>query len=456
MTLSNFDWTDKDSVKWFVLLPTGHEGPYSLDSLQKSYAQKRIASDVKVWAEGLNEPILLSDVLGRANSEEISEIPDLPPIPEEDVPPLPIPEDAAEDVPPLHEIPSKPRRVWPVLVGAVVIMCFLAFAGMIKKYENFTIRRYPKMTLELHEKILRDLSFDGWNKKIFFKEYLPSDQTQIWLVTSSYQTCKVEASFQSLDQKLLSMQDEKVQFKTEGILKDHVVEFSQFDFLHGTKIIPGMYEMDVKAYDCSWDGFLPRIMNKFMSPDESYVARTKVVLFSKGAEEFNRILDKLIQKKMAIELKEKNETENFWQDLQQKLETLQAITMQIEQLILEFLAQGPNRFQPGLKPMVDLYTKKFGSFLTSFVVENEKYFRSLNISDSTDASQKRNYELMVKLTSKKIGFESMTFIEEFQNMKGKPTVKSLEDLTARVRKTYSGIKIDIGQKIIQVSEDRSK
>lgn len=453
MTLSNFDWTDKDSVKWFVLLPTGHEGPYSLDALIRSYEQKRLAVDVKIWAEGLNEPVLLRDVLNREISEEVPGIPDLPPLPEEDAPP---PFDEAEDIPATpEEVVTKPKKVWPFIAAAVALMIFFAMAGISKKFENFTIRRYPKMTLELHEKIMKELSFDGWDKKIFFKEYLPSDQTQIWLVTSGYQRCKVEATFHSLDNKLLSMQDEKVQFKSEGELKDHVVELSKFDFQHGTKIIPGLYEMDVKASECVWDGFLPKLMNKFMSPEESYIARTKVVLFSKGAEEFNRILDKLIQKKMALELKDKNEAELFWQDLQQKLETLQAISMQIELLIVDFLEQGAGKFNSGLKPMVDLYTKKFGSFLTSFVIENEKYFQSLNISDTADASQKRNYELMVKLTSKKIGFESMKFIEEFQAIKGKPSEKTVKDLTERVRKTYSGIKSDISQKIIQVSEDRS-
>jgi hypothetical protein len=54
MTLSNFAWTDKTSVKWFIMLPTGHEGPYSLLSLMK----RKMSPEVKVWAEGLPEAIL--------------------------------------------------------------------------------------------------------------------------------------------------------------------------------------------------------------------------------------------------------------------------------------------------------------------------------------------------------------------------------------------------------------
>ncbi len=63
MTLSNFDWTDKDSVKWFILLPTGHEGPYSLKTIVKMRDSKKISGDVKIWAEGLTEAHSLNDAL---------------------------------------------------------------------------------------------------------------------------------------------------------------------------------------------------------------------------------------------------------------------------------------------------------------------------------------------------------------------------------------------------------
>jgi hypothetical protein len=179
-----------------------------------------------------------------------------------------------------------------------------------------------------------------------------------------------------------------------------------------------------------------------------------VILFSKGSVEFNTILDKLIKKKVDIVTRELSQNELFWQDLQQKLETLQAVTLQIEQHLLDFLDEDSKSFKPNLKSMVDQYTRKFGSFLTSFVIENENYFKNLN--RDAGASQKRNYELIVKLASKKIGLESMKFIEEFQSLKKNPSPKDLNAYSARVKKTFAAIKTDISEKIIQVSEDRSK
>jgi hypothetical protein len=97
MKLSNFDWTDKDSVKWFILLPTGHEGPYSLNQLFQMVGQKKLSPSVKVWAEGLTGGISLNEI--SAQVESAPAIPDLPPLPEDDIPPLPI-EDAPPKVPP--------------------------------------------------------------------------------------------------------------------------------------------------------------------------------------------------------------------------------------------------------------------------------------------------------------------------------------------------------------------
>jgi hypothetical protein len=95
MTLSNFDWTDKASIRWFILLPTGHEGPYSLDDLHR----RKISPEARIWAEGLPEPIRFKyaweqselDETPAASILEIDEIPPLPPLPEDD-----------EDLPPHH------------------------------------------------------------------------------------------------------------------------------------------------------------------------------------------------------------------------------------------------------------------------------------------------------------------------------------------------------------------
>lgn len=472
MTLSNFDWTDKDCVRWFILLPTGHEGPYSLKQLIHLHERKKMAKEIQVWAEGLSAPVTFKELVDQTKvsdegpvtqekNEQVGEeelTPDLPPLPDDEIPP--VPEDIPEKISP-EEISMRPSgrkgqsfALTPVLIGMALLALFFGTREFLKSAESIDIPRMSRMGPELHERILKENSFSGWDKKIFFREYVSDDHGQIWLINTGFQACKVEASFKSVEGKLLTLGEEEVYFKSRGTLSGHIVSFSDFEFIQGSKIIPGLYELNVKATACHWESFLASAMNGFRDPEKEYLAQMKVVIFSKGAQEFNVVLDRILRQKEEKILKEQNEYEIFWQDLHQKFATLQAITLQIEQLVLDFLQKNPKDFKTNLKPLVELYTRQYGSFLTSFVVENESYFKSL--TDSKGASLKRNYELLIRQTSTRIGFESMKLIEEFQSQKKKPRKKELKEIEERVRSVYKLIKQDISQRLLQVSKDQSK
>jgi hypothetical protein len=319
---------------------------------------------------------------------------------------------------------------------------------------KFQLKRPSGMPPAVFQKITGDFSFEGWDKRIFFKEYVSADMSHLWLVTSGFQKCEVEASFHSLPGKLLATEDRSIVFKTRSSLKGHVAEFTSFEFSEGNKIIPGMYEMDLKAQHCTWDGLAAKIGNFFRSPEENYVTRMKVVLYHKGSVEFNSVLEKLIRKKLEFELKNQNQEELFWQDLHQKLQTLLAITLQIEQLFLDFSAAPVSGFSSNLKKMIDKYTRNYGRFLTEFVIANEKYFDDLEKDGLVDMKKKRGHEATVKVTAKTIGFESMRIIEELQQIK-KPNQKILADMSQKVKKKFELLKSVLNKKIIQLTEDRA-
>jgi hypothetical protein len=449
LKVSNFEWTDKDSIKWFILMPGGHEGPYSLAKLIDLYEKKKISLDVKLWAEGLTDAILFKNVLERSQELTIQTIEAEQPQETDELPPLP---ESEEVLPPELPVLKSEGLIKRWKIKIVSLLIFLSFSYVwISKKKDFSIPRLPKMSVELHQKILKENSFESWDKKIFFREYLPLDHSHIWLVTSGHQKCDVEARFNSVGDKLLTYKDEKISFKSRGQLAGHIVEFSSFDFSQGNKIIPGLYEMDVKAENCHWDGFFPKLMNLFSSPEQAYIARIKVILFSKGPSEYNLAIDNLVRKKLALKEKAKNQEQLFWQDLTQKFQTLEAISLQIEQHLLDFLEKEPKNFKKNTKFMMETYSKKFGSFLTSFVVENDHYFKSL---EDKGASKKRNYELLVRLTSKKIGFESMKLIEEFLAVKRSLTKKDLNNYSQKVRKKFTALKKEITEKLSQISQDQ--
>jgi hypothetical protein len=494
MTLPNLEWTDK----WFIMLPSGHEGPYSLKALKARVDSKTLAAESRIWTEGLLETVSLKSALYKMEvaptkklqivhtPEEIHvPIPEFIPqirvesfkVPvtkeaftpfvedEDDIPPLP-PLPDADDENDIDQIPTAPdlkKRVFKIdkFSFAVFGLCLMGFMGYIfyvqwiNSQQNFSIRRYAKMSPELHERIMNEMAFEGWDKKIFFKEYVPTDLSVIWLVNSGFETCDVEANFQSVDGKLLSMKSDKVIFKSQAILKSHVAEFSRYEFISGTKVVPGLYELNVEAKNCQWDSLAAKMANHIRKPDPTYIARMKVVLFPQGALEFNALLDKLIQKKNDIQIKLETKDELFWQDLQQKLQTLLAISLQIEQFFIEVLDKDARKFPENLKTAVNDYTKQFGHGLTNFVVSNEDYFKEMPLEDLQRISKGKNYEKLIRLTTKEVGLESMKLIEELQKLKN-PKRAKLNEEKKNVSRAFEKVRADISEKLVQVTSDQAQ
>ncbi len=430
------------------MLPSGHEGPYSLETLEKRLADHKLPPDIQVWREGLPVAISLQDVLSEIDDPS-DDLP--PPLPEDDLPAIPFEEE--------EELVSTPagkgRRTPVIAAGLIVMILVFGIYQWMSDQEKFDIRRYPKMTLEIHKKIMDNHKFEGFDKKIFFHEYASPDLTHIWLVTTGYQRCDVEAVFRSVKDRLLTMGDEEVELVTRGKLADHVAEFNVFEFRKGIRIIPGLYEMDIKAMRCEWDGIVPRIRNLFTAPEKEYEATTRVVLYPRGADEFQQVLSQLMKKKEEMKKQTEGQEQLFWEDLQMKFQTLHAIALQIEQHLLDFLDKGDRDFNRRLNVMIAQYTKKYGNALTEFVVANEGYFDGLRESDLRPLITKKDYEGMVRSASKSVGMESMKVIEKLQKMK-RPRPAEIKALRAQVLKNFEQLKNSLTKLLLDMTADRSK
>ena len=404
---------------------------------------------MQIWREGLPVAVSLRDVLTEIENPDDELPPPLPPLPvEESLPKISLLE---------SEEPSTPARALPIpliLAGFLLIILSFGLYQWLKDHEEFTIRRYPRMTLELHKQIQKDLNFDGFDKKIFFNEYASPDLTHVWLITTGFQRCDVEAVFRSVKERLLTMGDEEVEMVSRGKLANHVVELNMFEFRKGSRIIPGLYELDVKAIRCEWDGIVPRIRNLFTSPEKEYEATTRVILYPRGSQEFQEVLGQLIRKKDELRKQTEGQEQLFWEDLQMKFQTLHAMAIQIEQHLLDFLDKGERDFSPRLKLMITDYTKKFGNGLTEFVVSNEGYFDGLRDTELRALLTKKDYEGLVRASSKQVGMESMKVIETLQKMK-KPKAKELKALRSEVLKSFERLKNNLTKVLLDVTADRS-
>jgi len=446
MKVSNFIWTDKNSKRWFILLPNGHMGPYSLSHLINLYDKKKFFSESKIWTEGLEEAVAFKTYLDfkKSDHKQPQEV-------YEDELPPPVPSEKIKK----NKVKFKIKKIT-INSKKLILLSFigLIFSSLVflkSTQEKFYFSRLNKMSPDLHQRILKENIFEGWGRGLFFREYFAQDHSQIWLVSNGYQKCEVEAIFQSISGKLLSLKNEEINFTSRGYLSHHVAEFNSFAFKKGVRVIPGVYEVDVKAMNCRWDGLWPWLMNIYNQPEKEYIARTRVVLYPDGAEKFFKILENFKKKKNHLKKREQKANEAFWQDLVLKFQTLEALTSQIEQSFLDFLQTPPQLMKGQLTTLVKEYSRNFGTFLTTFVMESGKSFQA---SPHERLSEKRNYEEMIKQTAKSIGLESMKLIEELQEVKSFTSEKKLSGLNTKVKIKFSRIKKEISQKLIQVTQDQ--
>lgn len=419
------------------MLPNGHTGPYSLSHLINLYDKKKFFSETKIWTEGLQEAVAFKTYLDfkKSDHKQPQEV-------NEDELPPPVPNEKIKKI----TINSK-KLILLLFIGLIFSSLFF----LKSTQEKFYFSRLNKMSPDLHQRILKENIFEGWERGIFFREYFAQDHSQIWLVSNGYQKCEVEAIFQSISGKLLSLKNEEINFTSRGYLSHHVAEFNSFAFKKGVRVIPGVYEVDVKAMNCRWDGLWPWLMNIYNQPEKEYNARTRVVLYPDGAEKFFKILENFKKKKNHLKKREQKANEAFWQDLVLKFQTLEALTSQIEQSFLDFLQTPPQLMKGQLTTLVKEYSRNFGTFLTTFVMESGKSFQA---SPHERLSEKRNYEEMIKQTAKSIGLESMKLIEELQEVKSFTSEKKLSGLNTKVKIKFSRIKKEISQKLIQVTQDQ--
>lgn len=479
--MSEFLWTDKSSEKWYIIFDQGHEGPYSLQFLEEKLKNQKINSQIKIWAEGLQSEMTLEAVIHLAESEYIvvDDNDEFPP----PLPPLPIEEedritkfsrpdavreeieeseegevesedeDGPEEVEEIKRGFTLKHKILTSMTGAAILIGGILYFLQDNKRE-MEIYRPQGMSLKVYERVENYLQFKSWEEPLFFKEFTSDDLSVIWLASPGFQECEVTAHFKSQKDKLLSMGDEVVEFEGSGELKNHLTELKKFSFLSGKKIIPGMYDMSITARNCRWDGLTSRLMNLGRAPEENYQARMSVILYPKGVEEFREHLDKVTKKKVEKTLYEQNQAEMFWQNVQEKLQTLLAISLQVEQHFLDFLKKNERQYQGNLKAAVAEYTRKYGHFLTQFVVSNAQSFKELSQLDVKGISSRKNYELQISSAAKDLGHISMKLIEDLNDFKN-PRRADLNQFENRVKRDFAKFKENLNQKIIQVSDDRS-
>ncbi|MFY7993570.1 MAG: hypothetical protein ACOVP4_09785 [Bacteriovoracaceae bacterium] len=455
--MSNFNQTDKQVQEWFLLLPDGHEGPYSLEQLELKI-KEGLSPDCKVWKQGSEEARFLKDILLSSNDEGLPEIPELPPVPaDEELPPdLPLEAQFVPEIQVELATTKTSQNTIRIIVGVTLILgIFLGIKFLFSTPGEVGWSRPQKMPVETYRTLSSKLILNDWDQDLFFYEATAPDYSKFWLVTPQAYKCDIEAQFTAEESDILTLEEiKKISFKSKTKLVDHVAEFEQFEFEGWPKLVPGFYKMDLVAKNCEWSGLKSRLANFLKKPPTDITLSYRIGITAQKVEFLSIALKKLAEEKFRLEQRKKLAADQFWQDVQQKYQTLMAISLQIEQLFIDFLSQKIP-WKNSLKVTVDKYTRMYGALLTNFVVSNEEDFKKLRQSQTQHLSVKTGYESKIRAVAKGMGLKSMTFIESWQKLTPKAAEAARPQIKKEVTKTFSQIKKDIEQKIIDVTEEQA-
>ena len=398
---------------WFIIKDGAHEGPYALSQLELKSSHGDMLADAPIWARGWPAPLPLSSVLmAYQKNEEVapSIVATSEPIVEAQVTPTEMAQEPVQ-----IELPKKVR--WPYILAGFVLLLGWWVSTQLKMQTELV--RPADVTLERFRELKS--MFEKFTEAVPLPHVtIASDYSKIWLVDRSNQQCTFEGSFYSSADQNLS--GGSIHFQVFGVSAQHWVLFDRLNFVEGQKLIPGRYRMNIERRDCQAKG----VLSFWQKADQDLRLAHEVDIYLGDPLELGQRLKELAQKKLQESKQSLLKNRQAWRDIEEKLRTLSAISLQIEQNFQELL----NRKFPWdarLKRVIDLYTLRFGGFLTNFMVQNDADFNLLATQDLPQKVDIMGRQSMINTFGKRLGFVSMSLIEKLQKDKSAPNRRDLQD-----------------------------
>lgn len=380
-----------------------HEGPYAMLQLEARSRQGEIDHESMIWAKGWPQPLPFH-VVHAAYQEQIIVVP------------TPHPEVLSQE-----PLPVEPRRgpsLW-WIVSALLVFVGVIWAATTLLRAPIVLSRPAELPLEKFRHV--QAQFERFEQAVPLPLVVVStDYSKIWAVDRSTQSCTYVASFFSAHTQNLS--GEVISWQAQSVSAKHWVLFERLSFIDGQKIFPGRYKMTLARENCAPQG----VLSIFQAPDEDVSVSVEVDLFTGDPEELGRRLEALARKKTRDSKQLEQTNRQAWRDIEEKLRTLDAIIVQVLQNFQNLLKRDlpwPQR----MKRVVDLYTVRFGGFLSNFIIQNDADFNLLATQDLPQKIDVLGRQALINTFAKRIGFVSMSFIERLQKDPAIPSRRDLED-----------------------------
>lgn len=443
-------------IEWFVIYNSEHLGPFSETVLHQLYKEGDVKEETLIWREGMDDPmsyqdlfILKQEQLDFRPLKEVSEIVEksLWDIEQEDdelPPPLP-PEitkakfksevklevsdeasqensyileeesnDAKKDLNDLVEgeilkktnsikKESKRNRTL-LLLGIFLFFVVLIPATFYVKNTYLTFSRPALMSLVDFDRLVEVSKDPSFSDK--FAVALGQERARIWMATNLPYEGEVILKLKSIKDKTLT--NTEVEAMARGHLQGKIVEFNEWIFTNGVKLVDGYYH--VEAYTPR-DLKIPFLFKIYPTRKKQFRFFDELLISQLNQDEFNEALGKTKKELTHNDLE-------FWQELKQKYKTIKMITLQVKNEMDRAFDSKNVMWREELKKFENKYKKEFGAFFTHFVIQNDQSYERLKMKKFSNKLEIiSNYHRLSSL-AKDIGRVSMDVFHEMKTFDG--------------------------------------
>lgn len=426
--------------EWFILKKNQHLGPFTQGQLQQMFQNQQFGRQDQIWREGWDK--------ARHYSENIF-IPDLPPLPDEDVGPASesstLPEYAQASKisrKSFGHIRDKKNRkksktlltkfkanssrkklaqLWPfdielrfktevtklhgLIMGAILLFSLALFYALNEIRTPSMFSRPSHMPLHAYKRMARVLAKQ---KKPVAVAALSNDKKTLWLGLNTPLIGDFYVSLKSLNNKTLKG---RASLSGMGRLEGRLIEVKNIHFEEGTRIVEGYYKTEIKSSDTVERPWWARFVGETST---SFHYQGNILISSLSPKRFKRQLSKALKRR-------KNNSQQFWEELIQKYQTVMMIADQIKNGFQVIFDSPMSQWKTKVSAFENAYRSKYGIFFTEFVKSNEEsYSRIYNKKFENANLVLANYNHLSKLATE-VGERSMYILEQLQGYDGTPS-----------------------------------
>lgn len=358
---------------WFILKRDSHLGPYSEEDLADLYKTGQLKKTDFIWKEGIDDPISyeefldqppaipLSLIKAEKKSTNVGEKLEVQVDNHLSDKSYQVDENYQDDeIQSFEEIQgefSKTKLSGLKIVSLILILAAMIIPSLLYYHAKNPSFDKPVDITQADMTLLKEALFDR-SRKVSFRFALNKDKSKIYVTSNIPLEGRVYIKLKSQNSRVLG---KPIELKSSGFLENHLITFSQLDFLQGTQIIDGYY--DVELYTTK---DLKRPLSKYFSrpfePQFQYL--DTVFLSNMDKKTFEKRLNQLVTKKLKNAL-------NFRMEIIEKYRTVMAMTQSIKEEFSQTLSLSGKSLLDRINMFESAYTNKFGVFFTEFVKENE-------------------------------------------------------------------------------------